>query len=358
MAPHPSLPPLLGMPLPELEGLCKELGFPRFRAKQIHDWIYDKHQIDPDSFLNLSKQDREKLKQASFSGMAPVVGVQWSKNGQTAKVLYAADGKGNAFEAVLMLHKNRSPTFCISTQVGCGMGCRFCATGTMGLKRNLSPAEIVGQVFDLRQRLIEKGLSPRDHTLVYMGMGEPLANLPGTLESLRVLTDPERFGMSPRRITVSTIGLADGIKKLQGLGLPIHLAVSLHAPDEEKRREIMPLTERTPLPKLIQATQEYARVTGRRVTLEYILLEGENDDRERARALAKLAKSFRALVNIIPYNPVDDLPFRRPTRAQSERFSGWLKADGAQSTVRYSQGQEVDAACGQLAAKRRTGLEV
>ena len=341
--------PLLGMTLPQLEDLASELGWKRFRAKQIHDWVYSKLVTDPAEMSNLSKVDRAKLAEHVFPGDAPAVAVQTSSDGNTEKVLYGVGPGGAAVEAVLMIHDGRSPTFCISTQVGCGMKCSFCATGTMGLVRNLSAAEIVGQVVDLRRRLVARGLEPTSHTLVYMGMGEPLANLPGTLESLRILTDQERFRMSPRRITVSTIGLAEGIRKLQALDLPINLALSLHAPDSELRGEIMPITGRTPLDELLEATNGYYEGTGRRVTLEYILLAEVNDDRDRAQAVAREARRFQALVNLIPYNEVEGLPYQRPGRRRVERFRHWVQEAGAQVTVRWSQGGDVDAACGQLA---------
>lgn len=350
--------PLLGMTLPELETLVHELGMKPFRARQVHDWVYSKLECDPAGMSNLSRADRESLAGVVFSGAAPAVAVSTSPDGTTEKVVYGVGPDGAAVEAVLMMHEGRAPTFCISTQVGCGMRCSFCATGTMGLTRNLSPAEIVGQVVDLRRRVRDRGLDPVSHTLVYMGMGEPLANLPGTLESIQILTDPARFGMSPRRITVSTIGLAEGIRKLQGLGLPVNLAVSLHAPDPELRAEIMPVTGKTPLGELLEATDGYFQATGRRITLEYILLAGVNDDQHRAQKVAEEARRFRALVNLIPYNPVEGMPYRRPERREVGRFRRWLQDAGAQVTVRWSQGGEVDAACGQLAARRREPVEV
>lgn len=344
--------PLLGMTPPELEELVAELGMPRFRARQIHDWIYDKMVLDPAEFTNLSKKDREALAGATFAGAAPAVAVSRSADGRTEKVLYGVGPDGAAVEAVLMVNDDRPPTFCISTQVGCGMACSFCATGTMGLIRNLSAAEIAGQVLDLRRRIAERGLEPTSHTLVYMGMGEPFANLAETMESLRILTDPDRLGMSPRRITISTIGLAAGIRKLEETRLPVNLAISLHAPDMDLRGELMPITGRTPLDELLEAAEGYYRATKRRVTLEYILLAGTNDDRERARAVAREARRFHALVNLIPYNPVEGLPYERPDDAAVHRFRGWVEAAGAKCTVRFSQGREVGAACGQLAVER------
>jgi 23S rRNA (adenine2503-C2)-methyltransferase len=344
--------PLLGRTLAELETLVLSLGLKRFRAKQIHDWIYSKLETDPARFTNLSKDDRAKLSEVVFSGIPPVVAVQSSPSGDTQKVLYAVGPGAAAVEAVLMTHEDRTPTFCISTQAGCGMGCSFCATGKMGLVRNLSEAEIAGQVVDLRRRLRDMGLSPVSHTVVYMGMGEPLANLPGTLGSIQMLHDPERFGLSARRITVSTIGLVTGIEKLTELGIPVNLAVSLHAPDAELRAEIMPVTGRTPLDQLLQATNDYFKSTGRRITLEYILLAGVNDDRDRALALAREARRFQALVNLIPYNEVEGIEYRRPSRQEVGCFRRWVIEAGAQVTVRWSQGGGVQAACGQLATRQ------
>lgn len=343
--------PLVGMTLPELEELCSDLGMKRFRAKQIHDWVYDKYETDPANFTNLSKRDREALADEVFSGAPPVVARSTSSDGRTEKVLYGVGPGPAAVEAVSMVHDKRPPTFCLSTQVGCGMGCTFCATGTMGLTRNLSAAEIVGQVLDLRRRLRDQDLEPRSHSVVYMGMGEPLANLPGTLESLRILTDPGRLGMSPRRITLSTIGLAHGIRALRESGLGVHLAISLHSPFEDQRAEIMPLTGRTPLDELLEEANAYHDATGRRVTLEYILLAGENDSREHATRVAREALRFQALVNLIPYNEVEGLGYQRPSREAALLFKRWVEREGAQVTVRFSQGREVKAGCGQLAVE-------
>ncbi len=343
--------PLLGITLPELQSMVTELGLKKFRAKQIHDWIYDKLVTDPAQMSNLSKADREALSRVTHAGDPPPVASQTSSDGTVEKVLYGVGPGGAAVESVLMLHDRRPPTFCISTQVGCGMACSFCATGTMGLTRNLSAQEIVGQVVDLRRRLVARDLDPVSHSVVYMGMGEPLANIPGTLESLRILTDPERFGLSPRKITVSTIGIASGIRKLQKLGLPINLAVSLHAPDPDMRAEIMPVTGRTPLDELLAASNAYSKATGRRVTLEYILLAEVNDDKDRAKAVAREARRFGALVNLIPYNEVENIKYKRPSKKRVDTFRRWVEEAGAQVTVRWSQGGDLDAACGQLAVK-------
>lgn len=342
-------PALLGMTPDAIAALVAQLGWKRFRAKQIREWVYEKLVTRPAEMTNLSKADRARLAEATFPGDPPVVAVRASEDGMTEKVLYGVGPGAAAVEAVLMLHEDRSPTFCVSTQVGCGMACSFCATGTMGLTRNLTAAEIAGQVVDLRRRLVARGLEPASHTVVYMGMGEPLANLPGTLESLRILTDPDRLGMSPRRITVSTIGLAEGIRKLQATGVGVNLALSLHAPDPEMRAEIMPVTGKTPLDELLAACDGYFDATGRRVTLEYILLAGVNDDRERARRVAAEARRFSALVNLIPFNEVEGIRYRRPGRNRVARFRQWLLEEGARVTVRWSQGGEVGAACGQLA---------
>ncbi len=335
----------------DLEALVGELGMPRFRAGQIQDWVYRKLELDPGRFTNLSKAHREALAAKVFPGAAPVVATSRSLDGTTEKILFGVGPGAAAVEAVLMRHRDRAPTFCISTQVGCGMRCSFCATGTMGLTRNLSAAEIAGQVVSLRRRLVELDLDPVSHTVVYMGMGEPFANTEATLESIRILTDPGRLGMSPRRITVSTIGLAEGIRRLRDLGLPVNLAISLHAPDPGLRAEIMPVTGRTPLADLLAAAEDYFAATGRRVTLEYIVLAGVNDDVDRARQVAAEARRFGALVNLIPFNEVEGMPYRRPSDEAVRRFQGWIEAEGAKATIRFSQGREVDAACGQLARR-------
>jgi 23S rRNA (adenine2503-C2)-methyltransferase len=265
-----------------------------------------------------------------------------SQDGSQKLVLRYGDGA--RVQAVLMPDADRL-TLCVSTQVGCGFGCAFCYTGTMGLERNLSAGEIVAQVMVAREGLAA-GL--RITHIVYMGMGEPLANYTATVKSLRLLTDPQAFAFSPRRITVSTVGLVSGIERLARENLRVNLAVSLHATSNEIRDRIMPVNRGFAIEELLAACRRFPLPFRQRMTFEYVLLEGVNDSVEDARRLVKLLKGIRGKINLIPFNDWEGSSFARPPLARILDFQTVLLEHGIRATVRWSKGEDIGAACGQL----------
>jgi 23S rRNA (adenine2503-C2)-methyltransferase len=265
-----------------------------------------------------------------------------SQDGSHKLVLRYADGA--RVQAVLMPDGDRL-TLCVSTQVGCGFGCAFCYTGTMGLERNLSAGEIVAQVMVARQ-----GLAPgaRITHVVYMGMGEPLANYSATVKSLRLLTDPHAFGFSPRRITISTVGLVSGIERLARESLKVNLAISLHATSNEIRDRIMPVNRGFAIEELLAACQRFPLPFRQRMTFEYVLLDGVNDAVEDARRLVRLLKGIRGKINLIPFNDWEGSGFARPPLPRILAFQAVLLEHGLTATIRWSKGEDIGAACGQL----------
>jgi 23S rRNA (adenine2503-C2)-methyltransferase len=268
-------------------------------------------------------------------------------DGETIKTLYRT-GDGQMLETVLMLYPDRA-TVCVSCQVGCAVGCAFCATGLMGLARNLSAGEMVAQVVGAAREARQRG---RELTnIVMMGMGEPLQNYAETMKFIGIVHDPDGLDIGARRITVSTSGIVPKIDTLAEETLQLNLAVSLHAPSDQLRSQLVPINRRYPIAMLMAAIDNYIQKTGRRVSFEYALMRGINDSEEIARDLAVLLRGRLCHVNIIPLNPVDVLPYERPDPAGIERFASILRAAGIPTTVRYSRGLDIDAACGQLRAK-------
>ncbi len=319
------------------------MGLPAYRATQLFTWVYRKHVRDTAAMTNLSAGLRSDLARALDLGL-PQAERRSSPDGETHKfVLALADGR--RIECVSM-RAERGLTFCLSSQVGCALRCSFCATGRMGLQRNLRPAEIVAQVMVMGE--FEEW---RDDSfnLVFMGMGEPLANYDAVLEAVRILHDPHGMNLGARRITMSTSGLVPQIERLAGEGLALGLALSLHATTDALRDELIPVNRRWPLRELLPAAQAYGLRTGRRVTLEYTLIGGVNDSPEDADRLAAIARDLPSKINLIPYNPVPGLPYRRPTPAEMEAFAERLYPRAPAVTVRRTQGGEIWAACGQLA---------
>lgn len=342
--------PLATASLPELEALCRSLAIDPTRAARMLRWVHARLEPDPGSWAELGRAERSRIGGATAPGLPLAIEEAASPDGSTERVVYRlADGA--TVEAVLMRPPGRVPAMCVSSQAGCGMACTFCATGAMGLTRNLTAAEIAGQVYDLRRRLKARGLAPDRHNLLFMGMGEPLANRAGTFGALEMLTDKARFGMSPRRIVVSTIGVVEGIRALGELGIPVVLAVSLHAVEPALRTAIMPVTGKVPIGTLLDEASAYAARSRRPLVLEYILLPGVNDSEAAAAELGRQGKRRRALVNLIPFNPVGGTPYRRPTPAEAQAFRDRVAAEGALATVRWSRGTEVEGGCGQLAAR-------
>ena len=334
---------LLGLLPAELEALALTWGHSRFRGRQLAQWMYRKGVADLAAMTDLPKEFRAALGARASVAAPAVERVTSSLDGSRKLVLRFPDGA--LVSAVLMPDGDRL-TLCLSSQVGCGFGCAFCLTGTMGIERNLTPGEIVGQL------LVANGLAPfgqRVSHMVFMGMGEPLANLGSVLTAIRIFTDPRLgFGYSPRRITVSTVGLATGIDRLGGERLGVNLAVSLHAASDEVRSRLMPVNRSWNLEALMAAVRRYPRAPRQQIFFEYVLLDGVNDAPGDAARLVRLLRGIPAKVNLIPFNDWEGAIFRRPALPRILAFQGILLKSGVTTTVRWSKGEDIGAACGQL----------
>ena len=325
-----------------MEALAESLGAPPYRGRQLAQWIFVKGVTDLAAMSDLPKDFRAALAARASVEVPEVERRTPSQDGSQKLVLRYGDGA--RVQAVLMPDGDRL-TLCVSTQVGCGFACAFCYTGTMGLERNLSAGEIVAQVMVAREGLAA-GL--RITHIVYMGMGEPLANYTATVKSLRLLTDPQAFAFAPRRITVSTVGLVSGIERLAKENLRVNLAVSLHATSNEIRDRIMPVNRGFAIEELLAACRRFPLPFRQRMTFEYVLLEGINDSAEDARRLVKLLKGIRGKINLIPFNDWEGSSFARPPLARILDFQTVLLEHGIRATVRWSKGEDIGAACGQL----------
>ncbi len=344
---------ILNLTLPELQAFMVEMGEPKFRALQVWQWLWQKLARDFDSMSNVSKATRAKLATCAHITWPTVTTVEKSKDGTIKFLLALADGA--QVETVLIPSASREGvqrlTQCLSTQVGCAMGCTFCSTGTMGFERNMTHAEILGQVLVAREYLGDvRPEHPKLRNLVFMGMGEPLLNLKEMMRSLESLNDDHGLNFSPRRITVSTCGIEKGLKELGESGLA-YLAISLHAPDQALREQIMPKAARWPLDKLINALASYPLKTRERITFEYLLLGGVNDGAEQAHALVKLVSKVKGKLNLIVYNPAEGSPYKAPSPSQVLAFEKILWNKNVTATIRKSKGQDINAACGQLKAE-------
>ncbi|MCA1945730.1 MAG: 23S rRNA (adenine(2503)-C(2))-methyltransferase RlmN [Desulfovibrio sp.] len=341
---------LLSLPLPALEQQCASLGEPGFRAKQLFQWIWEKGVVDVAAMTNLSKAFREKLLAGFSCALPEVVTTQASQDG-TLKLLLALED-GERVETVLIPEKDHT-TQCLSTQVGCAMGCTFCATGTMGFTRNMTAGEMAGQVLAARQVLAQRGSALPLRNLVFMGMGEPLLNYDNLLDTLRILTHPLGLDFSTRRVTVSTVGLTRGLVELGETGL-CSLAVSLHAPTQALREQLMPRAARAvPLEQLLALLEAYPLKARQRITLEYVLLGGVNDQPQHARELVRLLSHFKGSspkINLICYNPPRGmaLSYAAPREADVVEFMAILQKKGLTALRRASKGADIAAACGQL----------
>jgi 23S rRNA (adenine2503-C2)-methyltransferase len=338
----PARRPVLDVPAADFRAWLAERGHPPLRLKQVRRWIL---QGRAESFAQMSDLPltlREQLA-ADFVPLGTAVAAHRAASDGTHKLLLRLED-GRHIECVLIQDDGRH-TACVSTQVGCGMGCVFCASGLNGVVRNLTPGEIIEQLVRLRNHTDPGG---RLTHIVVMGMGEPLANLESLLEALAVATAPDGLGIGARHITISTVGLPAKIRRLADLKKQYHLAVSLHAPDEALRTRIVPTNEKTGMAAILEAADYFHATTGRQVTYEYVLLGGLNDRRQHARALADLLRGRQAHVNLIPFNDVEGLPYRRPADADVQAFVGILKRSGVSVKVRKRKGSEIDAACGQL----------
>lgn len=321
-------------------------GEPPYRARQLRDWLYRTPVLDPAAMTNIPAARR-----ASLEPLWPFEVEAERASGQTRKWLFrAADGA--SIETVLMGYPRRT-TLCISSQAGCAMACSFCATGQFGFERHLLAGEIVAQVAFARAYLSAhppEGSPARVNNVVFMGMGEPLANFDNLREALRRMI--EVMGMSARSITVSTVGVAPGIHRLAEEPWPVNLALSLHAADDETRERLVPLNKRYPIAALKEAAAAYFAAKGRRVSLEWTLIDGVNDSPDQARRLATIARELRAHINVIPLNPTPLTADRPPSPARVDSFIAALRSGGANVTLRDTRGQDIEAACGQLRSQR------
>lgn len=335
-------PALIGLDLPALEQLVESLEEPAFRAQQLHSWIYVKNRRAFDQMTNLAKSLRQKLDERYTVGSLQLVEKQVSEDG-TIKYLFGLPD-GNQVESVLMHFEERDVyALCISTQVGCAVRCNFCATGRLGFKRQLTASEIAEQLLLARY---DAGVNIRN--IVFMGQGEPLLNYDNTLQAVRILNRSAEIGM--RHITLSTSGIVPAIDRLADEKLQLTLAISLHASDNETRSRLMPINRKYPLELLIPSLHRYVEKTGRRITIEYILLAGINDQESHAQALNALLKGLHCNINLIPYNPVEgiDAAYIRPSREQVLAFRDWLMPGYHKATIRVERGVDISAACGQL----------
>lgn len=333
----------------ELEEFLLSAKEPSYRSTQLLEWVYQKGEIDWEKMTNLSKPLRTKLKEAFIFPTLQLEKMQTSEDGETFKFLFKLKDQ-NFVEAVLICSGDRR-TICLSSQVGCPARCSFCASGKEGLLRNLSAGEIVEQVLHIKRFLMEK--KERVSHLVFMGMGEPLENYDALVHAIKMFMDPKFFGISQRRITVSTVGVVEGIKKLKKENFTVNLALSLHAPNQHIRKKIIPYARKYPLEKIIEVVREYGKETKRDITYEYILLSGINDGEEEARGLALLLKHEQCTVNLIPYNPVPFIHLKRPQKEAIENFQKTLFGLGIRCTRRYTKGKDIAAACGQLALQKK-----
>lgn len=336
---------LLGRERCEIEAFMESLGEPAYRGRQLFQWIHKKRVFDFHAMSNLPLQLREKLSQRCKIEPLETRRCQLDPVDGTRKYLFSLTTDNETIETVLMKHRH-GYSLCVSTQVGCRMGCRFCASTLGGKVRNLTAAEIVGQVLTVQQSLDQEQL--RISHIVVMGMGEPLENYDATLKFLKIIHDPEGLGIGWRHMTVSTCGLVPEIRRLADEKLPITLAVSLHAPNDFLRRQIMPISVRYPMEQLMDACKYYIEKTGRRISFEYIMLADTNDHEEHARELASLLSGLNCHVNLIPLNPVAERPYRASSPQKIKKFAGILTGFGIPTTVRRNLGRRIDAACGQL----------
>ncbi len=336
---------MFGLTLPELEIELSDL--PKFRAKQIAAWIYQRGATSFSEMTDLSKNLRADLEKKFLIQTPQLLTKQISDDKLTTKFLLKFSD-GAAVETVLM-RQDYGNSVCISSQVGCMMGCKFCASTLKGLERNLTAGEMLGEIIFVNNFLAQE--NQKVDTLVVMGTGEPLTNFDNLIKMLRLLHENYSLGLSYRKVTISTCGIVPAIYKLIEENIPVTLSISLHAPTDNLRSAIMPINSAFGIQKVLQAGNDYATKTGRRVTYEYILLGGVNDTEEHARQLSKILSGQLANVNLIPVNPVDERNFRRPTNKSVKKFFHFLNTHGIAATIRREMGAGIDAACGQLRSK-------
>ncbi len=344
---------LAGQTPDEIKIWLSKIGQPKYRFAQIFDWIYKKNLFASQDMANLPLALRQRLSSDFTFPTLDLEKVEHSLDRETIKYLFTlSDGK--QIESVLIMSGKRR-TVCVSSQVGCPVRCAFCASGKEGLMRNLSAGEIVEQVLHI-QGMLKRKKECVTH-LVFMGMGEPLENYDQVVKALHIFTDPFALGLSVRRLTISTVGVIEGIEKLMHEGIPVNLALSLHAPNQYLRKKIIPYARKYEIGAILEAAKKYTEKTKRDLTYEYILIKGINDGKKEAVELGQLLKGRHGCVNLIPYNPVFGLRFQRPDGASIKEFKDLLEKEGLRTTWRYTKGKDIAAACGQLALKKGKTVE-
>lgn len=348
---------LRDLDLEDMEKLLLGMGQPRFRAKQLFDWVHGKGVEQLVQMHNLGQALQKQLAEQVTLPAFQVLGRQQSKDGTEKYLLALADGQ--AIECVLMRYRGdqskQRNTLCVSSQVGCSMGCTFCATGQSGFVRNLTPGEIVGQVYAVNA-VLKAGSEENVSNVVFMGMGEPLLNFGHVMKAIRLLNHPQGQQIGIRRITVSTCGIVPKIVELAQQDKDFVFAVSLHAPNDQLRSSIMPVNNRYPLTELMAACRQYQKITGKRISFEYALMQGFNDGDMHVEQLRRLLQGLDAHINLIPVNPIaDGGAYRRPSKREVVAFAGKLKAAGLACSVREEKGMDIDGACGQLRGRLQQG---
>ena len=350
---------LLGMSRPQLEKFFEDIGEKKFRAGQVMKWIHQFFVTDFAEMTNISGKLREKLEKLCEIKAPEVVHKNYSKDGTRKWVFRVGEGEGSLVETVLIPAEHRSGlrrTLCISSQVGCALDCSFCSTGKQGFQRDLTPDEIIGQLWVANYSYMEDvPVADRERSVtnvVMMGMGEPLLNYDAVLSSMRIMLDDFAYGMSKRRVTLSTSGVVPKIDQLVK-DIDVALAISLHAPNDELRNELVPINKKYPLEQLIAACQRYIAKDGnessrKHVTIEYVMLDGVNDHPEHAQQMIKLLKNLPSKINLIPFNPFPHAPYGRSSRNRIISFQKTLSDAGFVCTIRQTRGDDIDAACGQL----------
>jgi len=337
---------IMDLSIDELKQKLMKAGFQQYRASQIWNWLYDKFVQSFDEMSNIPKDLREYLSDNFY--LVPFDIVDASEGTDSVKYLLRSKVDGELVEAVYMNFEGKDDTWhtaCISVQVGCPVGCKFCQTGLSGFSRNLSAGEIIGQIWMM------EAMKKEVDRIVFMGMGEPLLNFENVYKAIKVFTDRKAFAMSPRRITLSTVGIKSGMEKLLESDLKVHLAVSVHAPLPDLRLSLVPIQKDNPIDEILDMAHEYARQRKVRLTAEYVMLDGVNDSISHAKALATLLKGRVKRINLIPYNDTF-AGFKRPPQDRILAFQEYLKEKGFIVTVRRSVGKDVDAACGMLRRRR------
>ncbi len=339
---------LLDLDRTALAAWFRALGEKPFRAPQVMQWIYQQGCDDFERMTNLSKELRARLRDIARIEAPAVADAQVSADGSRKWLLQLADG--NCIETVYIPEDDRA-TLCVSSQVGCSLNCSFCSTAQQGFARNLTTAEIIGQVWQAGRRLAQDPAPPRPlSNVVLMGMGEPLLNLDQVVPAMNLMQDDFAFGLSKRRVTLSTAGVVPGLRELAERA-DVSLALSLHAPDDALRSQLVPLNRKYPIAEVLAACRDYVGEGRRRVTIEYVMLDGVNDLDEHARALVRLLRNVPAKVNLIPFNPFPNTRYRRSPPARIDRFRAILNDAGVVTITRRTRGDDIDAACGQLAGE-------